>query len=63
MQRAEIAAQVADIFEQLTEFDNTVINCVKCPERLRLNRRERETLTAFHQSLLAELSQLQAQMQ
>ncbi len=63
LQRSQVAAQVTRIFDQLTEFDNTIINCAKCPERLRLNRKERETITAFHQRMLTELSTLQSQMQ
>lgn len=62
-ERAKFASQVTNIFNQLTEFDNTIINCRDCPERLRLNRKERETITAFHQKMLTELSALQSQMQ
>ena len=35
-----------------------MINCKDCPEKLVLNRKERETITAFHGRLLDALSAL-----
>lgn len=42
----------------ISEFDRTIINCKDCPERLVLSRKERETITAFHDKLVEQLSGL-----
>ena len=47
----------------LSDFDQSKINCKDCPDRLRLNRHERETITAFHQQLTNALANLQAELQ
>lgn len=49
---------VSELIDLVVEFDQTSINCKSCPERLRLNRRERETILAFHQELIADLAAL-----
>ncbi len=49
---------VVDVTSMVTEFDRTVINCKDCPEKLVLNRKERETITAFHGRLVDALSAL-----
>jgi hypothetical protein len=49
---------VGEVTALLTEFDRSVINCKDCPEKLVLNRKERETITAFHGRLLDALSAL-----
>jgi uncharacterized phage infection (PIP) family protein YhgE len=51
---------IAAVATQITEFDRTVINCRDCKERLSLNRKERETITAFHSRLVDALNQLRA---
>lgn len=51
---------LSDLIDQVVEFDQTMINCKSCPERLRLNRRERETIIAFHQELISDLAALRA---
>lgn len=57
--RDAVAAQIADVVALLTEFNNTRINCRQCPDRLKLNRKERETISAFHSELTTQLSQIQ----
>jgi hypothetical protein len=59
-QREEIAAGIGQLGAVLAEFDSTHINCKKCPERLKLNRKEREAITAFHLQLSRSISDLQA---
>lgn len=49
---------VVDVTAMLNEFDRTVINCKDCPEKLVLNRKEREQITAFHSKLVDALSAL-----
>lgn len=58
-QREEIAAALGEIGAKIAEFDSTVVNCRNCPNRLRLNRKERETITAFHSGLTQSISDLQ----
>jgi len=61
--RRATAAHVADINQMLTNFDQSRVNCKDCPDRLKLNREERETITAFHQQLSNALASLQAELQ
>ncbi len=61
--RRSVAGHVADINQLLANFDQSKINCKDCPTRLKLNREERETITAFHQQLSNALSSLQAELQ
>jgi hypothetical protein len=49
---------VVEVTAMLNEFDRTVINCKDCPEKLVLNRKERETITAFHSRMVDALSAL-----
>lgn len=58
--RDAVASQIAELVALVTEFDNTQINCKQCPDRLRLNRRERETISAFHSDLTTQLSKIQS---
>lgn len=58
-QREEIASTLGAIGAKIAEFDSTIVNCKNCPNRLRLNRRERETITAFHSELTQSISDLQ----
>ncbi|MEE8523324.1 MAG: hypothetical protein V3T72_05280 [Thermoanaerobaculia bacterium] len=57
---AELSGYLGDIVEQVVEFDQTRVNCKTCPDRLRLNRKERETVLAFHAELMSDLSDLQS---
>lgn len=59
--RAAIARGIADIAELVTTFDQERVNCRDCPQRLGLNRKKREAITAFHQQLLAALAELQVE--
>lgn len=59
--RALLAAKVAEIAQKLAYFDQTRINCKDCPNKLGLNRTERETITAFHQEMMTALTSLQAE--
>ncbi len=54
------ATFLADTINQINDFDQTRINCKKCPERLKLNRKEREAILAFHNELTSALADLQA---
>ncbi|MCP3956991.1 MAG: hypothetical protein GY719_03980 [bacterium] len=54
-----IATRMAEIVDQVVEFDQNRINCRDCPDRLKLNRKERETMLAFHAELIADLADLQ----
>jgi chromosome segregation ATPase len=58
--RESVASRISDVVTTLSEFDGTRINCAKCPERLKLNRKERETLSALHSRLVTELSKIQS---
>ena len=57
---AEVSAQLSAVIEQIAEFDQTRINCKNCPDKLRLNRREREAVLGLHGQLTTALSQLQS---
>ena len=57
--RERVTAYLAELVDQVVEFDQTRINCKECPERLKLNRNQRETVLGFHAELMADLSDLQ----
>ncbi len=57
--RQDARARMAELVDRIVEFDRDRINCKQCPERLRLNRKERETVLGFHAELTAELADLQ----
>ena len=61
--RSELTRRVAMIADRISQFDGTKINCRDCPDRLRLNRKEREAIGAFHKALMTDLAALQAEMQ
>jgi len=50
---------ILQVVDQVVAFDTNKINCKKCPDKLTLSRKERETITAFHQNLIASLAALQ----
>lgn len=50
-----LRGEAAEIAERLREFDRTMVNCRNCDDRLRLNRKERETISNFHAELVASL--------
>lgn len=58
--RESVASRISEVVTQLSEFDNTRINCRQCPDRLRLNRKERETIGAFHTEVMTTLSKIQS---
>ena len=55
----ELSVYLADLVELINEFDQTRINCKGCPDRLKLNRKEREAILGFHAELTSDLSELQ----
>lgn len=55
-----MAGTLADTINEIKDFDQTRINCKSCPDRLKLNRKEREAVLAFHAELIAGLADLQA---
>ena len=57
----DLAGELGGVIDRMVEFDQTRVNCKACPERLRLNRKEREAILAFHAELVADLSDLQSQ--
>lgn len=57
--RERVTEQLADLVDLVVEFDQTRINCKECPERLKLNRNQRETVLGFHAELMADLADLQ----
>ncbi len=57
--REAVASGVGELVALVTKFDNTKINCKSCPDRLKLNRKQRETISAFHRELTVQLSRLQ----
>ena len=57
--RERVTAQLAKLVDQVVEFDQSRINCKECPERLKLNRNQRETVLGFHAELMADLAEVQ----
>ena len=57
--RERVTEQLADLVDLVVEFDQSRINCKECPERLKLNRKQRETVLGFHAELMADLADLQ----
>ncbi|MCP4662777.1 MAG: hypothetical protein GY856_45875 [bacterium] len=60
--RENVSIELATIVAQLVDFDQTRINCKACPQRLKLSRKEREAITAFHTELTSSLAELQGYM-
>ena len=54
----DVEQKLTDVIDLIVEFDQTRINCKKCPDRLTLSRKEREAISGFHQDLMADLSRL-----
>lgn len=57
--RQEALAKLAGVVDQVVDFDQNRINCKQCPDRLKLNRKQRESILGFHAELTAELADLQ----
>lgn len=57
--RDRIASQLADMIDHIVEYDQTHLNCKRCPEKLKMRDRSREELLAFHAELMADLAELQ----
>lgn len=57
--RDQVAHDLSDLVGQIVEFDQTRINCRGCGERLHLNRKERETILAFHAELMSDIADLE----
>lgn len=57
--RDRLAKHLSDVVGQIVEFDQTRVNCRGCRERLRLNRKERETIMGFHAELMSDLADLE----
>ncbi|MCB1007407.1 MAG: hypothetical protein KDB94_00795, partial [Acidobacteria bacterium] len=53
-----VQSGIVTVIGTISEFDRTVINCKDCPNRLVLSRKERETISAFHDKLVETLSGL-----
>lgn len=58
--RHAVASRISQVVATITEFNNTQINCKQCPEKLKLNRKQREAVTAFHGELTNQLAQVQS---
>ncbi len=57
--REQVATHLAELVEQVVEYDQTRINCKQCPERLKLKDKQREAILGFHAELMADLADLQ----
>ncbi|MEM8998526.1 MAG: hypothetical protein AAGF23_27315 [Acidobacteriota bacterium] len=57
--RERLARDLADVIDLVVEFDQTRVNCDKCPDRLRMRDKYKEQLLGFHQELIADLAGLQ----
>ena len=57
--REKLAQDLADVIDLIVEFDQTRVNCDKCPNRLRMRDKYKEQLLGFHQELMADLAGLQ----
>ncbi|MEM1176795.1 MAG: hypothetical protein AAGM22_00495 [Acidobacteriota bacterium] len=57
--RQKLAQDLADVIDYVVEFDQTRVNCDKCPDRLRMRDKYKEQLIGFHQELIADLAGLQ----
>lgn len=57
--REKLARDLADVIDWIVEFDQTRVNCDKCPNRLRMRDKYKEQLLGFHQELVADLAGLQ----
>ncbi len=55
--RQELSQRLAEIVTQVSTFDEKKIHCKSCEGRLKLNRKEREALSAFHAQLTRALSE------
>lgn len=53
--REVLQARSANIVAMILEFDRTRINCKDCDNRLRLNKKEIQAITAFHSTLVENL--------
>ena len=53
--RQDLDARSAAIVATILQFDRTRINCKDCGERLRLNKKEIQAITAFHSKLIEDL--------
>lgn len=58
--RHAVASRISQVVAMVSEFNNTQINCKQCPEKLKLNRKQREAVTAFHGELTTQLAQVQS---
>jgi len=55
---ADMAKRAADLIQQIQEWDRATVNDRKSDTRLHLNRKERETITLFHDQLVKQLNEL-----
>jgi chromosome segregation ATPase len=58
--RQDARTRMAGLVDLIVEFDRNRIDCKSCPDRLKLNRKEREAVLGFHAELTAKLADLQA---
>lgn len=57
--RERIASSLADMIDHVVEYDQTRLNCKRCPEKLKMRDKSREELLQFHAQLMADLASLQ----
>lgn len=57
--RERVSSQLADMIDHIVEYDQTRLNCKRCPEKLKMRDKSREELLAFHAELMADLAALQ----
>jgi hypothetical protein len=58
--RDKVSQELAALLDKVVDFDRTRIDCAKCPDKLGLSRKERETILAFHDELTRSLSEIQS---
>ena len=57
--RQDVLAGMSGLVDRVVAFDRDRINCKNCPDRLKLNRKQKEAVLGLHAELMAELSSLQ----
>lgn len=57
--RQEVASALAALHQTIVAFDRDRLNCDRCPDRVKLSRKERETILGFHAELISATAALQ----
>lgn len=60
--RRAVAEGLETIHARIGEFANQRVNCTDCPDRIKLNKKEREAVLGFHTELMREVATLQTEI-